>query len=195
MQITRFIQPYFLFTRVCACIALSMLLSAHHSLADEITPQNQTQIPINATESKPALSIALEKLQNFGSQASSLTMTALEMLGIHYKYGGNNPNSGLDCSGLVRYVFKETLGTILPRSAIEISRVGEKISPKDLQPGDLVFYNTLKHSFSHVGIYLGDNKFIHSPSAGGSVRVEDMDLSYWKKRFNGARRITEPEQK
>ncbi|TFV99547.1 peptidoglycan endopeptidase [Oxalobacteraceae bacterium OM1] len=134
------------------------------------------------------------KLQELTSRASELVFGAMGMLGIRYKYGGNGPEGGLDCSGLVRYVFKEVLGMELPRTSEEISRVGEKIDTKDLQPGDLVFYNTLRRGFSHVGIYLGDNKFIHAPSAGGAVRIESMDISYWKQRFNGARRISQPEQ-
>lgn len=153
-----------------------------------------------ATEPPPKTNIALEKLHDlrhraveFSSHASDLAMQAMGMLGIHYKYGGSTPESGLDCSGLVRYVFKEAWGENLPRTSAEISRVGATIDPQDLQPGDLVFYNTLKRGFSHVGIYLGNNKFIHSPSAGGRVRIESMDLSYWKQRFNGARRINEPE--
>ena len=116
------------------------------------------------------------------------------MIGIRYKYGGSAPESGLDCSGLVRYVFKQVWGKELPRTSEEISQLGQKVDKQDLQPGDLVFYNTLRHSFSHVGIYLGDQKFIHAPSRGGQVRIESMDLSYWKKRFNGARRIDENEQ-
>jgi len=72
--------------------------------------------------------------------------------------------------------------------------VGNNVDKNDLRPGDLVFYNTLRRGFSHVGIYLGDNKFVHSPAAGSSIRIESMDLSYWKKRFNGARRINDPEQ-
>ena len=94
----------------------------------------------------------------------------------------------------MQYVFKEAWGKELPRTSAEISRVGERVDVKELQPGDLVFYNTLRRSFSHVGIYLGDSKFIHAPSAGGKVRIESMDLSYWKKRFNGARRIQDTEQ-
>jgi cell wall-associated NlpC family hydrolase len=135
------------------------------------------------------------KWQNFTTRASELAFRAMGMIGIRYKYGGNVPESGLDCSGLVRYVFKEAWGANLPRTSEEISRVGETVDSKDLRPGDLVFYNTLKRSFSHVGIYLGDNKFIHAPSGGGKVRIESMDLSYWKNRFNGARRINEPESK
>lgn len=80
------------------------------------------------------------------------------MIGIRYKYGGNAPESGLDCSGLVRYVFKQVMGAELPRTSEEISRVGQNVEPNELQPGDLVFYNTLRRGFSHVGIYLGDNR-------------------------------------
>ena len=146
---------------------------------------------VETAESAPAN--ALGKLHDLTSRASELVVHAIDMIGIRYKYGGNSPEGGLDCSGLVRYVFKETLGIELPRTSQEISQVGKQVDTKDLQPGDLVFYNTLRRGFSHVGIYLGDNKFIHAPSAGGEVRIESMDLSYWKKRFNGARRIGEPE--
>jgi cell wall-associated NlpC family hydrolase len=118
----------------------------------------------------------------------------MSMIGIRYRRGGNMPESGLDCSGLVRYVFKEAWNKDLPRTSEELSREGQQVDAKDLQPGDLVFYNTLRRSFSHVGIYLGDNKFIHAPSPGGKVRIESMDAGYWKKRFNGARRINDPEQ-
>jgi len=137
---------------------------------------------------------AVARLQNLTSRASDLVLQAMSMIGIRYKYGGNAPDSGLDCSGLVRYVFKQVWGSDLPRTSQEISQLGQKVETNELQPGDLVFYNTLRRSFSHVGIYLGDNKFIHAPSAGGEVRVESMDLSYWKKRFNGARRLDEPPQ-
>jgi len=129
------------------------------------------------------------RIQEIKDRASSLVTRAADLIGIRYKHGGNNAEQGLDCSGLVRLVFKDTLDIQLPRTSVEISRAGEKIDTTELQPGDLVFYNTLKRGFSHVGIYVGDNKFIHSPSAGGQVRIESMDVSYWKKRFNGARRI------
>ena len=148
--------------------------------------------PALATDNPfPESSTAFTKIQEIRQRASDLTMKAMDFMGIRYKRGGNTPENGLDCSGFVRLVFKDAVGENLPRTAAEISRVGENVDQKDLQPGDLVFYNTLKRGFSHVGIYLGDNKFIHSPSAGGQVRVESMDLAYWKKRFNGARRITE----
>jgi cell wall-associated NlpC family hydrolase len=142
------------------------------------------------TDRNPALNV----LHSLTDRASDLAIRAMAMVGIRYQYGGNTPEHGLDCSGLVRYVFKQAWDADLPRTSVEMSRVGEKVDSKDLQPGDLVFYNTLRRGFSHVGIYLGDNKFVHSPSAGSSIRIESMDLSYWKKRFNGARRINDPEQ-
>ena len=92
---------------------------------------------------------------------------------------------------MVRYVFQNALGLDLPRRAEEISRVGTRVDRNSLKPGDLVFYNTLKKTFSHVGIYLGDNLFIHAPATGGAVRVEDMSQSYWAIRFSGARRVAE----
>lgn len=139
--------------------------------------------------STSATTSALNTLKNLRDKTSDLTINAMGLLGIKYKRGGTTPENGLDCSGFVRLVFKNSNEAELPRTAKEISKKGEKIDTKDLKPGDLVFYNTLKKSFSHVGIYLGDNQFIHAPSAGGKIRIESMNLSYWKKRFNGARRI------
>jgi cell wall-associated NlpC family hydrolase len=152
-------------------------------------------VPAQAPQSKTqqALSRLHDMTERVTSRASDLAVEAMSTIGIKYRYGGNSPESGLDCSGLVRYVFKAAWGTDLPRTAAEISRVGEKIDKHDLQPGDLVFYNTLRRGFSHVGIYLGDSKFIHSPSAGGEVRIESMDIAYWNKRFSGARRIVDPD--
>lgn len=161
-------------------VALSCSLTLPALAADPPPQQEQTT--------------ALTRLQSLTSRASDLVLQAMSMIGIRYKYGGNGPDSGLDCSGLVRYVFKKVWGTDLPRTSLELSQLGKKVETNELQPGDLVFYNTLRRSFSHVGIYLGDNKFIHAPSAGGEVRIESMDLSYWKQRFNGARRLNEPPQ-
>lgn len=111
-------------------------------------------------------------------------------LGIKYRLGGTGPEmGGFDCSGLVRKVFGDALGLNLPRTASEMARLGDKIGSQDLKPGDLVFFNTMRRAFSHVGIYVGDNKFLHSPSTGGVVRVETLDGAYWMKRFNGARRL------
>jgi cell wall-associated NlpC family hydrolase len=135
----------------------------------------------------------LQRISSFTDRATSLAIEAMSLVGIHYRRGGNSPEHGLDCSGLVRYVFKQSNDIDLPRTSVEMSRVGEQVDKKDLQPGDLVFFNTLRRTFSHVGIYLGDNKFIHAPTPGSAVRIESMDLNYWKARFNGARRVLDSE--
>lgn len=122
-------------------------------------------------------------------KAGDVVVGALNMIGVRYRWGGTSPDSGLDCSGFVRYVFQDTLGLALPRRAEEMSRVGEKVRMSELKPGDLVFFNTMRRTFSHVGIYIGDNKFVHSPSTGSTIRVDDLDDGYWEKRFTGARRV------
>lgn len=124
-----------------------------------------------------------------GDAGAEVAFRALSLLGVGYRFGGNTPEAGLDCSGLVRLVFNETLGLPLPRRSEEISRVGASINPTELQPGDLVFFNTLRRAFSHVGIYIGDNRFVHAPSSGGSIRVENLGADYWTRRFDGARRV------
>jgi cell wall-associated NlpC family hydrolase len=115
---------------------------------------------------------------------------AMNLLGIHYRRGGSSPEAGFDCSGFVSHVFRESLGLILPRTSKDMSESGEEIRRDELRPGDLVFFNTMRRAFSHVGIYLGHNQFVHSPRLGGRVRVEDLRDSYWLKRFNGARRVS-----
>ena len=181
--------PYFK-TGVCLLAMLLGLGLSAPAWSDETDLLLPLQ-PLAATPATPAT--PLSRLQQFTHRASDLAVSAIGMLGIRYKLGGSDPDSGLDCSGLVRYVFKQAWGKDLPRTSQEISQVGNRIEPKDLQPGDLVFYNTVRRGFSHVGIYLGDSKFIHAPRAGAEVRIESMDVGYWKQRFNGARRINQPE--
>jgi len=123
-----------------------------------------------------------------GSQASDLVVNAMGFLGVPYKRGGSTTN-GFDCSGFVRAMYENTLGLVLPHNAKAQAAATEQIESSELQPGDLVFFNTLRKTFSHVGIYVGDGKFIHSPRSGGEVRIENMSDSYWRKRFNGARRV------
>jgi cell wall-associated NlpC family hydrolase len=118
-----------------------------------------------------------------------LTEYALSLQGTPYKYGGNSPDTGFDCSGFVGYVFKHSAGKSLPRSSAAISHIGAPEKASALKPGDLVFYNTLHKAYSHVGIYLGNRQFIHAPSSGKSVSIVNMDEEYWLKRYNGARRL------
>lgn len=123
------------------------------------------------------------------TNTSSLINTAMGMIGIPYRFGGTSADTGFDCSGFVRAIYQDTVGHLLPRRADEQAKATQKIDKKELKPGDLVFFNTMRRAFSHVGIYVGNGQFIHSPSKGKTVRVEDMNTSYWAKRFNGARRV------
>ena len=145
-----------------------------------------------AAEQKPSDEGA-SLLERYTNAAQDVILHGLKLVGVNYRLGGNDESSGLDCSGFVRLVFKETLGTLLPRTAKEMSEVGEHVDASELKPGDLVFFNTMKRAFSHVGIYLGDNHFLHAPKPGAEVRVESMQSSYWVKRFNGARRVLDQE--
>jgi hypothetical protein len=160
------IRPTVPFARAtAACAALVLALAASPGLA---------AAPSAVTPADPGAEVVLR---------------ALSLLGVNYRWGGNTPESGLDCSGLVHHVFHDSLGLLLPRRSEEMSRVGGSIRASDLQPGDLVFFNTLRRAFSHVGIYIGDNRFVHAPSAGKQVRIERLDQPYWTRRFDGARRL------
>ncbi len=127
--------------------------------------------------------------QSVTAKASELVVNAIGFLGVPYRRGGNSVETGFDCSGFVRAMYQQTVGLILPRSADQQAAATQAIDKSELRPGDLVFFNTMRRAFSHVGIYIGDNKFIHSPRSGAEVRVEDMRLGYWQTRFNGARRV------
>ena len=126
------------------------------------------------------------------AERSEALLQALLALGLDYRYGGNSPATGFDCSGLVAHVYLEAWNIRLPRNTLAQSKQGTPVSLAELQAGDLVFYDTLKRPYSHVGIYLGEDKFVHAPKTGAQVRVESLKSSYWAQRYNGARRIEPP---
>ena len=130
-----------------------------------------------------ALAVPLPELRD----GYAIARTALSLRGIPYRLGGTDP-SGFDCSGLVQYVYA-LHGLGLPRVVRDQYRYGATVKLDALEPGDLVFFNTLKRTFSHVGIYIGDGRFIHAPRSGSEVRIEDMRYAYWAQRFTGARRV------
>ena len=133
----------------------------------------------------------LSFFDRYTNAAQDVILQGLKMVGVSYRRGGASEEAGLDCSGFVQLVFKDSVGKLLPRTAREQSEVGEQVDTSQLKPGDLVFFNTMRRAFSHVGIYLGDNHFLHAPRTGAEVRVESMGSSYWAQRYNGARRIIE----
>jgi cell wall-associated NlpC family hydrolase len=160
------------------------LLAEKGLLADPASASETTK----ATEATSAVKPSL--LRQVHDRASDLTMAAMNLVGVRYRRGGTSTETGFDCSGFTRHVFETSLGLALPRRADEQAAAAGLVAVKreDLRPGDLVFFNTLKRTFSHVGIYIGDNRFIHSPRPGKNVRTEDMSFAYWAKRFSGARR-------
>jgi cell wall-associated NlpC family hydrolase len=143
------------------------------------------QVPVEASLIERTGDVAATLVDGIGKTIGH----AIDLVGIRYKRGGLSPETGFDCSGFVSHVFQEGLGLVLPHNARAQSRSGDVVRKDQLQPGDLVFFNTMRRAFSHVGIYLGDNRFIHAPAPGGEVRVEDLRSRYWLARFNGARRV------
>lgn len=135
---------------------------------------------------QPALILA-NQARDFASEA---VIGAMAFLGLPYTRGGSTAEGGFDCSGFTRYVFKNTLGLLLPRSAEQQAQMSslQPVAAEELRPGDLVFFNTVRKAFSHVGIYVGDGRFVHSPREGAAVRLDNMSQSYWATRFDGARR-------
>ena len=174
--------------------AVLQLLQEKGLLPAQAAAQKAAQ---SATEMASQVAAQVESsplVQQVRDKASDLVLSAMNFLGVPYRRGGNSAEQGFDCSGFTRYVFEHSLGLVLPRRADQQAQQAGllTVARDELRPGDLVFFNTMRHAFSHVGIYLGDGKFIHAPRAGAEVRVEDMRQAYWLKRFNGARRADQP---
>ncbi|WP_321815860.1 MULTISPECIES: C40 family peptidase [unclassified Paraburkholderia] len=118
-----------------------------------------------------------------------ISIQAMGLVGIPYRWGGNTPDSGFDCSGLVKYVFARAAATDVPRTTLDMSQRGEAIEPDEIAAGDLVFFNTTGRPHSHVGIYVGKLRFVNAPSTGGTVRLDYLTNPYWAKHFDGIRRL------
>ncbi|HWT55036.1 MAG TPA: C40 family peptidase [Rhodocyclaceae bacterium] len=164
------------FNPISFAVIFAVLFACSAQAAESVTETSPTENPSLISKATASIQAA--------------TDDALSLVGIRYRRGGTTPETGFDCSGFVQHVFREGMGLMLPRTSREISKEGEVVKKNELQPGDLVFFNTMRKTFSHVGIYLGEGQFIHSPRTGGKVRIEDMRESYWAKRYEGARRIS-----
>jgi len=177
----------FVLAIVLAAGAAPVLAAPEPGLADPMLNllQERGLLPAELTLAEPAF------VRDMRDRASDLVISAMNFIGVRYRRGGNSADEGFDCSGFTRHIFQHTVGLVLPRRADEQASASgvQKIRRDELRPGDLVFFNTLRRTFSHVGIYVGDGKFIHSPRPGGEVRLEDMRQSYWDHRFTGARRV------
>ena len=169
-------------------LTLSLLLANMVHAAPQEAPDPPDEISRLLT-GKGLLNQIDQVRQSVTHKASDLVVNAMGFLGVPYKRGGNSADTGFDCSGFVKAMYAQTVGLILPRKAEQQAAATQRIDQADLQPGDLVFFNTMRRAFSHVGIYIGEGKFIHSPKPGSEVRVENMGMSYWSRRFDGARRV------
>jgi hypothetical protein len=167
-------------------VIVSLLLAA---MATHASPVEKTDALNTDGDALGMLSHMTQAGQRMGQDATKLVFNAMGLLGVPYRRAGESKETGFDCSGFVRAVFDQTLGLTLPRNASQQAASTERIDKTDLQPGDMVFFNTMRRAFSHVGIYVGDGKFIHAPRSGADVRVESMRVPYWRRRFDGARRV------
>lgn len=183
-------------------VCSGLLFSAVPSKGQPVDPPpaTTTAAPSNAAPIDPLTTLLVEKgllpatapqaVRKVSDAASDLVLSAMNFLGVRYRRGGSSLEDGFDCSGFTRHVFEHSVGLLLPRRADEQARLPglATVGREELRPGDLVFFNTMRRTFSHVGIYVGDGKFIHAPKPGASVRIEDMREAYWSKRYTGARR-------
>lgn len=184
-------------------ISLCIALFGNICVAQEAISENAAGVKLYSADDNTNQSQANTLIQpntlaqpnSWQDKAQEVLINALSLTGIQYKYGGSSPSTGFDCSGFVRYVFHNAANLTLPPTARAIAQIGKSVKKDELQPGDLVFFNTLKKAFSHVGIYIGDNKFIHAPSTGKTVRVENMQDGYWASRFEGAQRLDQEVEK
>ena len=158
-------------------------------IGGQIVQKGEQIVTVGQSVTQTVVQQVGQQVSQVSERTTDLISTAVGLLGIPYLRGGTSTENGFDCSGFVRYIYKETIGLVLPRSADQQANTTQKIDKSELKPGDLVFFNTMRRTFSHVGIYLGEGKFIHAPRTGASVRIEDMRIPYWNVRFDGARRV------
>lgn len=177
-------------------LGISILYSYQISYADEINDDASNTTVISSDNDIDSTNSSSETVTipaNSNDAIGNMLLQSVSLMGIAYKWGGNTPDTGMDCSGFVRYVFKKSLGINLPRTAAQMAKVGRRIEREDLEPGDLIFFNTNRGSNMHIGIYLGSNKFIQSPRTGENIQISEL-AGYWAKHFNGAKRVVQEDQ-
>ena len=177
-------------SRTMAWLFAIVMLALQGCAAPErrVTPPPASAIDLRVQPSAAA------RLGSQADAAANIVITALNFMGQPYRHGGTNAEQGFDCSGFTRHVYDLSLGVALPRSADDQANATALVNVErgDLRPGDLVFFNTLQRTYSHVGIYVGEGRFIHAPRTGSQVRLEEMRVAYWTQRYTGARRAAEP---
>ncbi len=182
-------KNYLFFARFSATALLCWVLAGCSGLQTS-TESNRTSSNSHWSTALAEQGVSIDPVLLAQASNHPFSRQALDQLGVKYRFGGANPKAGFDCSGLVYFSAKESTGLKLPRRSVDQARLGQSIKNEDLVLGDLVFFNTRGAKYSHVGIYLGNNLFVHAPSRNRVVSVVDMTQVYWAKRYNGARRIS-----
>ncbi|MDE1949682.1 MAG: C40 family peptidase [Burkholderiales bacterium] len=189
-------RPTRLFALALLCVA-AMANAAPETASTELPSSSEAMLQMLRAQSQRLNPAHLAEevrdnpiVQKVGNTASDLVISAMDFLGVRYRRGGASATTGFDCSGFTQYVYEHSLGLVLPHHAADQARNANmlRVSRSELEPGDLVFFNTMRRAFSHVGIYIGEGKFIHAPHSGSEVRIDSLDQAYWAKRFDGARR-------
>ena len=180
------------YAQLVAGAVLIALAAAHGKASAEpgIEPAVAATASSTTTTPDSSMTTSTKLLHRARDRAADMVFAAMNFVGVRYRRGGDSAESGFDCSGFTRQVYEMSLGLVLPRRADEQAAAAGLVAvPRsELKPGDLVFFNTMKRTFSHVGIYIGDNRFIHAPRSGKDIRTDSLDLAYWAQRFTGARR-------
>ncbi|MFO1380030.1 MAG: C40 family peptidase [Chitinivorax sp.] len=171
-----------------ACLIAALPGCASRTPVTHVAAPKQQLAAAPAKVAAPQPSRPEANADNFGGTAMEVVLYALGLLNIDYRFGGANPESGLDCSGMVSYIYRQAAGISLPHNAAQIAQLGREVERQQLEPGDLVFFNTRNKPFSHVGIYIGDERFVHAPATNGQIKVSSLRNSYFASRYEGGRR-------
>ncbi|KVH61967.1 hydrolase Nlp/P60 [Burkholderia sp. MSMB1072] len=177
--------------RIWVPVAVVSLLAACSSVPPQSASRSASGMKITTPRAFPAPA-NFPKFVDHSVGQEEISIQAMSLVGVPYRWGGNTPASGFDCSGLVRYVIGRAADVNLPRTTADMSGRGVAIEPDEIAPGDLIFFNTTGRPHSHVGIYVGKLRFVNAPSSGGTVRLDYLTNPYWAKRFDGIRRVAPP---
>ena len=176
---------------LCALAALAFgLAPAAHAAPEGLDNDALERLIRERTEHDGHSNSSSSSRRSSGSQdeAGDLIMNAMSLIGLSYRFGGNSPTQGLDCSGFMQYIFKRSMGITLPRTSAEMATVGQQVDRANLKPGDMVFFGG-GGRVSHVGMYIGNDRFIHAPRTGRDIEITSMNGNYWKSRYITARRV------
>ncbi|WP_321862190.1 C40 family peptidase [Burkholderia cenocepacia] len=177
--------------RIWVPVAVVSLLAACSSVPPQSASRSASGMKITTPRAFPAPA-NFPKFVDHSVGQEEISIQAMSLVGVPYRWGGNTPTSGFDCSGLVRYVIGRAADVNLPRTTADMSGRGVSVEPDEIAPGDLIFFNTTGRPHSHVGIYVGKLRFVNAPSTGGTVRLDYLTNPYWAKRFDGIRRVAPP---